>query len=152
MKKLIALLVAMMMAFSCVSVLAEETAISINVPNFTLTSEVTVNEEQVMALLPVLGLPEENVGMVQAFLPMLNGLSETIIFADMGLQYDLLLKGQEILSLVAEANEKGFALASNLVPSYKLTIQAGTASAGCRKAERLCYGNGQHGRWSCHLR
>ena len=105
MKKLIALLVAMMMAFSCVSVLAEETAISINVPSFTLTSEVSVNEEQVMALLPVLGLPEENVGMVQAFLPMLNGLSETIIFADMGLQYDLLLKGQEILSLVAEANE-----------------------------------------------
>ena len=53
MKKLIALLVAMMMAFSCVSVLAEETAISINVPSFTLTSEVSVNEEQVMALLPV---------------------------------------------------------------------------------------------------
>ncbi len=126
MKKLIALLVAMMMVFSCASVLAEETAISIDVPNFTLTSEVTVDEEQVIALLPVLGLPEENVGMVQAFLPMLNGLSETLIFADMGLQYDLLLKGQEILSLVAEANENGLALVSNLVPSYKLTIQAET--------------------------
>lgn len=141
MKKLIALLVAMMMAFSCVSVLAEETAISINVPSFTLTSEVTVNEEQVMALLPVLGLPEENVGMVQAFLPMLNGLSETIIFADMGLQYDLLLKGQEILSLVAEANEKGFALASNLVPSYKLTIQAETIQKLVEQLNEQLQGN-----------
>ena len=126
MKKLIALLMAMMMVFSCASVLAEETAISIDVPNFSLTSEVTVDEEQVKALLPVLGLPEETVGMVQTFLPMLNGLKETLIFADMGLQYDLQMKGQDILSVVGEASETGLALSTNLVPSYKLTIQAET--------------------------
>lgn len=126
MKKLIALLMAMMMVFSCASVLAEETALSIDVPNFSLTSEVTVDEEQVKALLPVFGLPEETVGMVQTFLPMLNGLKETLIFADMGLQYDLQMKGQDILSVVGEASETGLALSTNLVPSYKLTIQAET--------------------------
>ena len=126
MKKLIAVLMAMLMVFSCVPALGEETGISINVPSFTLTSEVTIDEEQVMALLPALGMPEETVGMVQTFLPMLNGLKETLIFADMGLQYDLQMKGQDILSVVGEANETGLALSTNLVPSYKLTIQAET--------------------------
>ena len=126
MKKLIAVLMAMLMVFSCVPALGEETGISINVPSFTLTSEVTIDEEQVMALLPALGMPEETVGMVQTFLPMLNGLKETLIFADMGLQYDLQMKGQNILSVVGEANETGLALSTNLVPSYKLTIQAET--------------------------
>ena len=41
-------------------------------------------------------------------------------------QYDVLMKGQEILSVVGEANENGLALSTNLVPSYKLTIQAAT--------------------------
>ena len=126
MKKLIAVLMAMLMVFSCVPALGEETGISINVPSFTLTSEVTIDEEQVMALLPALGMPEETVGMVQTFLPMLNGLKETLIFADMGLQYDVQMKGQDILSVVGEASETGLALATNLVPSYKLTIQAET--------------------------
>jgi len=126
MKKLIAVLMAMLMVFSCVSALGEETSVSINVPSFTATSEITVDEEQVMALLPALGMPEEMLGMAQLVVPMLNGLSETIIFADMGLQYDVLMKGQEILSVVGEANENGLALSTNLVPSYKLTIQAAT--------------------------
>ena len=126
MKKLIAVLMAMLMVFSCVPALGEETGISINVPSFTLTSEVTIDEEQVLALLPALGMPEETVGMVQTFLPMLNGLKETLIFADMGLQYDVQMKGQDILSVVGEASETGLALATNLVPSYKLTIQAET--------------------------
>jgi hypothetical protein len=126
MKKLIAVLMAMLMVFSCVPALGEETGISINVPSFTLTSEVTIDEEQVMALLPALGMPEETIGMVQTFLPMLNGLKETLIFADMGLQYDVQMKGQDILSVVGEASETGLALATNLVPSYKLTIQAET--------------------------
>ena len=126
MKKLIAVLMAMLMVFSCVPALGEETGISINLPSFTLTSEVTIDEEQVMALLPALGMPEETVGMVQTFLPMLNGLKETLIFADMGLQYDVQMKGQDILSVVGEASETGLALATNLVPSYKLTIQAET--------------------------
>ena len=99
MKKLIAVLMAMLMVFSCVPALGEETGISINLPSFTLTSEVTIDEEQVMALLPALGMPEETVGMVQTFLPMLNGLKETLIFADMGLQYDVQMKGQDILSV-----------------------------------------------------
>jgi len=130
MKKLIALLMAMMMVFSCASVLAEETTEvqlpAIEVPNFTFTSNLDLDEAQVAALLPAMGLPEEAAGMVQMLLPLLNGFSEKLVFADMGLQYDLSMKGQEVLSLVAEATESGFALGTNLLPSYVLTIQNAT--------------------------
>ena len=130
MKKLIALLMAMMMVFSCASVLAEETTEAqmpaIQLPSFTLNSQLDLDEAQVAALLPAMGLPEEVAGMAQMFLPLLNGISEKLVFADMGLQYDLSMKGQEVLSLVAEATESGFALGTNLLPSYVLTIQNAT--------------------------
>lgn len=130
MKKLIALLMAMMMVFSCASVLAEETTEAqmpaIQLPSFTLNYHLDLDEAQVAALLPAMGLPEEAAGMAQMFLPLLNGLDEKLVFADMGLQYDLSMKGQEVLSLVAEATESGFALGSNLLPSYVLTIQNAT--------------------------
>jgi hypothetical protein len=99
---------------------------AIQLPSFTLNSQLDLDEAQVAALLPAMGLPEEAAGMVQMLLPLLNGFSEKLVFADMGLQYDLSMKGQEVLSLVAEATESGFALGTNLLPSYVLTIQNAT--------------------------
>ena len=132
MKKLIALLVAMMMAFTCVSALAETAEeqpglpFDLAIPNLTLTYSLELDEEQAAALLATAQLPEESAGMAKMLLPLLNGLGEQLIFADNGVQYDLSVKGQEILSLVAEATETGFALSTNLLPSYLLTIQTAT--------------------------
>ena len=132
MKKLIALLVAMMMAFTCVSALAETAEeqpglpFDLAIPNLTLTYSLELDEEQAAALLATAQLPEESAGMAKMLLPLLNGLGEQLIFADNGVQFDLSMKGQEILSLVAEATETGFALSTNLLPSYMLTIQTAT--------------------------
>ncbi len=132
MKKLFALLVAMMMVFSCVPALAETTeeqtasSFAFELPSFTLTTNLELDEEQAAALLTAAGMPEETVGLVNMLLPLLNGMGEKVIIADNGLQYDLSLKGQDVLSLVAEVTESGFALATDLLPSYKLTIQQAT--------------------------
>lgn len=131
MKKLIALLMAMMMVFSCASALAEAPAESLmpafEIPSFTVSYNMDIDEEQMLALIAAGNeMPEEGAEIVKALLPMLNGLGEKIVFADNGLEYILSLKGQEILSLVADATENGFALATNLIPSYVLTLQQAT--------------------------
>lgn len=135
MKKLFALLIALMMAFSCVSALAEEPTESqlpsIQLPNFTVAYDVNIDEEQMMNLITSAAgqnnaLPEESVGVIQLLVSLLNGLGEKIVFADNGIQYDLSIKGQDALFLVAEMTETGFAVASNLVPSYVLTLQQAT--------------------------
>ena len=132
MKKLIALFVAMAMVFSCVSAFAEttegqpESPFAFELPSFTITYNLELDEEQVAALLATTGMPEDAAGMVKMLLPLFNGLGEKLVFADNGLQYDLSMKGKDVLSLVAEATETGFALATDLVPSYVLTIQQAT--------------------------
>ena len=132
MKKLFAFLVAMMMVFSRVSALAEATEeqpaspFAFELPSFTLNYKLDLDEEQAAALLATGGMPEETAGMVKMLLPLFNGMGEKVIFADNGLQYDLSMKGQDVLSIVAEATESGFALATDLLPSYMLTIQQAT--------------------------
>lgn len=118
------------MAFSCVSALAEQAAQpeASLVPSFTVNANVQVNEEAVASLLGAAGMDEETMAMVKMLLPLLSDMGELLVFADNGVQYDLSIKGKEVLSLVAEMNESGIALSTDLVPSYVLTFQFETIS------------------------
>lgn len=129
MKKFIAVLMAMVMVFSCTFALAEEPAQvvpEIQLPTFTATCQMELDEEAVLNLLAASGMPEESMGLVQMLLPLLNGMGEQVVFANNGLQYDLKIKDQDVFSLVAEATENGFALSTDLLPSYVLTLKQET--------------------------
>ncbi|MBR3018646.1 MAG: hypothetical protein IKH57_16465 [Clostridia bacterium] len=125
MKKLIAVVVAMMMAFSCTFALAEEAAQAQTslIPSFSAVANIQVNEEAVTNLLAAYGADEATAAYIKTFLPLFSDLSEEFVFADNGVQYDLKMKDQNVFSLVAELKENGIELATDLLPSYVLTLQ-----------------------------
>lgn len=129
MKKLLALLLALAMALSCVGAFAEETEskeTAFAIPSFSVTFESTADVEALAALLPMFGADESTMTIMQAILPLLAETNGQLVFADNGLQLDLGLKGQNILTVAAEQTEGGFALASDILPSYVLTLSTET--------------------------
>ena len=125
MKKLIAVLVAVMMVFSCTFALAENSLQSVTslMPSFTVNTNIQVNEEAVTNLMTAYGVDASTAAMIQGMLPLLSDLSEQFIYADGGLQADVKLKGKEVFSLVAELKENSIALTSDLIPSYVMTLR-----------------------------
>ena len=124
MKKILALLLALVMALGCVGAVAEETASenTITLPSFTVAFESTLNVDAVTALLPMFGIDEATLAQVQPILALLADTNGQLVFADNGVQFDLGLKGQNILTIAGEQTESGFALASDILPSYVLTL------------------------------
>ena len=126
MKKLLALVMALMMALSCFTALAEEpaqkTAPTYELPVITVTDEIVVNEEAVLALLPMFGIDEASAAMFKPVLSLLGNLSFKAVTDDSGLQFEVNLKGQNIATTACEMNDTGVAIASDLLPSYALTM------------------------------
>ena len=125
MKKILAMLLALMMALSCALAAAEEAAAPA-IPSFTLECETEINEEALMKLLPKIGIDESQLPIVQNLLPILANLSEKLVIADNGAQLDLMLKGTPVATLAAKANDTGLEAVTNLLPSYKITLQKET--------------------------
>ena len=130
MKKTIALLLALLMLLSCVGGLAEETNTStlpqMPIPPVTITSNISINQEAVMNLLPMLGIPEESAGIVQNVLPLLSNLGTRLVYAGNAGQMDILLKGEEVISAAVAQTEDGVALTSDVIPSYVLVLSNDT--------------------------
>ncbi|MBR3742574.1 MAG: hypothetical protein IKN04_19335 [Clostridia bacterium] len=125
MKKLLALLLALVMALGCAGAFAEETQsneIAVELPSFTVAFESTADVDALMNLLPMFGVDETTMGMMQTILPLLAEVNGQLVFADNGAQIDLGLKGQNVLTIAGEQTEGGFALASDILPSYVLTL------------------------------
>ena len=118
MKKIIALLLALIMALGCVGAFAEEAS----QPAFTMSFESKVNVEAISQLLPMLGVDESAAAALQAILPLLAETNGQIVIADNGAQFDLGLKGQTVLTVAGEMTESGIALASDILPSYVITL------------------------------
>ena len=118
MKKIIALLLALVMALGCVGAFAEEAS----QPAFTMAFESKVNVEAISQLLPMLGVDESAAAALQAILPLLAETTGQIVIADNGAQFDLGLKGQTVLTVAGEMTESGLALASDILPSYVITM------------------------------
>ena len=141
MKKFLALLLALVMALSCTAALAEAPAFQLpdlmevldqaleSAPAMTLQENFTVNEDAVKNLLAMFGAPEQVQSIADLALSFVNNLGEKTVFADKGIQYDLQLKDQAVCSLALERTAEGFALVSNLVPSYKITVKEETVRA-----------------------
>ncbi|MBQ6256679.1 MAG: hypothetical protein IJJ60_08850, partial [Clostridia bacterium] len=134
MKKILALLLALVMALGCVGAFAEETASentenTITIPSFTLSFESKADIEKLVSLLPMLGVDEATAAQMQSILPLLAHTNGQIVFANNGIQLDLGLQGQKLLTVAGEQTEDGFALASDILPSYVLTLANETIKA-----------------------
>ena len=112
MKKLLALIVALMMALTCLSALAD-----------TVVTKVTVDRDVAKELLPGFGVPEEQLGMIDAVLAVVNALDVRVTSVADGAQIDIGLNDADALSLGFAADDAGATIVSTLFPNYALTIQ-----------------------------
>ncbi len=121
MRKMFSILVALVMALSCTLALAEETS-SFTLPQMTIVSETTVDAEALKEVLPLMGIGADQTAMVDAIVALVNASGEKLIIADNGIQFDMTLKGEPVLSLGGALTEEGISIASTLIPSHVIRI------------------------------
>ena len=88
MKKLFALILALLLALSCTSAFAR-----------TVYTKVTVDREQAKALFSGFGMPEAQMATVDPILSLVNALGVRVTTAEDGAQVDLDLNGADAMSM-----------------------------------------------------
>ena len=138
MKKILALVLALMLALSCTGVLAE--AIRIDTPvetetkelpevdlgsgMLTATAALRLDEATVTALISMAAgsLPEEVSTILPAVFSFINNLSIQAGIFQNGAQVDVLLKDTSVAALGFAATNDGLVAGSDLIPNYLVTV------------------------------
>lgn len=115
MKKLLALLLALIMALGCAAASAE-----------TVYTKIAVNHDAAKALMAGFGMPEDQMGMVDPILAIVDALGIKVITVEDGAQIDLDFNGADALSLGCAMDGENITLVSTLFPSYVLTMKTET--------------------------
>ena len=123
MKKMLALLLALMLALSCTLALAEttEAAPAQAFNGLTIESEYDVNRAAVSDLLTQMGLDESIVKIIDTVAAILDESGEKVVIANDGFQAEMLLKGASLVNLVGKISNTGITIGSNLIPNYALS-------------------------------
>ncbi len=111
MKKLFALILALLLTLSCTSAFAR-----------TVTTRLTVDREQAKALFSGFGMPEAQMATVDPILSLVNALGVRVTTAEDGAQVDLDLNGADALSMGWALDDAGVNIVSTLFPNYYLTL------------------------------
>ena len=120
MKKIVAVMMALLLALSCTMALAEPSGAS----GLTVESKLTVDRDALSAALTQLGVAEPYMNLIDTVAAVLTEAGEVAVLADGGAQVDLTLKGQPVLSLGVELNDAGLSVGSDLFPNSLLTLSA----------------------------
>ncbi len=111
MKKLLALILALMLALGGVSAFAG-----------TVYTKVTIDGDVVKALLPAFGVPEDQLAMLDPIISLVNALGVKVVTVEDGAEVALDLNGKEALNLGWATDDAGATVVSTLFPNYVLTI------------------------------
>ena len=125
MKKLLAVLLVLMMSLASLGAFAEETEPALpalEIPAFTVTSSLSLDQEMAAQLLPLFVTDEAQLGMIMKVLPVVGNLGARLTAADGGVQADIRLKDADVASIAVAQTEDGFALVSDVIPSYVITV------------------------------
>ena len=122
MKRLFAILLAALMALSG-GALAEWAG---EFPTVTVTGTLTIDLEAARDFLEAAGIDPARLGAWEALLTALNGSSDRLVIADMGIQYDLRTGDGAPLTLAGERDGALTRIVCTLFPNYILTRNAGT--------------------------
>lgn len=134
MKKLTALILALLLTLSCVSAFAQTVSVRLN-----------VDSEQVRTLLSGFGLPEAQLGIADPVLSLVNALGVRVTTVEDGAQVDLDLNGEDALSLGWASDGDGFGVVSTLFPNYYLTVSNDTISGMMEQMAQNMPGAGGEG-------
>ena len=147
MKKMIALLLAMVMMLGCLQAAAEETAEAAAAEAPAAASvtkmELSVDKELAKNLITGAGATEESADLIDAILDLADALEITGINASNGAQIDLGMNGKTAVSLGFEEKDGGLLIGSTLFPNYLLTIPAETIQSMMPQLNVTSAGNGE---------
>ena len=112
MKKILALMLALMMMLFSVSALAGTQTVTVNA---------TVNKDMLTSVAPMLGMQLDN--SAQAVISLINALTIKIVASDNAGELDLDLRdGQHLIAIGGAMADNGLVIGSDLFPSYLFTI------------------------------
>ncbi len=111
MKKLFALILALLLILSCTSAFAR-----------TVTTKLTIDSEQAKSLISGFGVPEAQLATMDPIFSLVNALGVRVTTAEDGAQVDLDLNGADALSLGWASDDAGVNIVSTLFPNYYLTL------------------------------
>ena len=149
MKKLLAVLLALVLALSCTLAMAEtteaaETADAQPFTGLTIESEYDVDRDTLKDALTKMGTNEAVITIIDTIAAIVDQTGEKVVIANEGFQAEVLMKGNSLLNLVGLANGKSMTFGSNLIPNYTLDISfeelgdmiAGALKQAVKKAEK----------------
>ena len=124
MKRLFALMIALAMLLCCSSALADAVpageapeAAALAAP-LTLYSEIDIDREVLAEDLAALGKDAAFLLKADTVAAVLTEAAGRLTVADNGFQWDLILNGEEILTVAGEMTDVGLTLGSNLIPNH----------------------------------
>ena len=118
MKKLLALMLALMLALTSAPAFAQ-----------TVYTKLAVDTNQARGLISGFGVPEEQMGAIDAVLAAVNALGVRVTTVADGAQVDLSMNDADALSLGLATDDAGMTIVSTLFPNYALTLQNETVAA-----------------------
>ena len=123
MKKMLALLLALMLALTCTMALAETTGIP-PILGITVQSENDVDREVLKNALTQMGVDENTLSLIDSVAAVISESAEKVVVAPNGFQYEELLKGTSLFSMVSQFSESGLLAATSLLPNYTFSLSA----------------------------
>ena len=112
MRKLFALILALVMMLTCAAASA----------NSTVDVKINADREQLKTVMQKSNSPEETISVVDAVVALVNALGIKVASVEDGAEIALSLNGEEALTLGFSADEEGAALVSSMFPNHYLTI------------------------------
>lgn len=122
MKKLIALLLAALMALTGTLAFAE-TALT---PPMTIANAITFDRDACKKVMADMGLDAEQIEVVDGMLTLIEASGQRLIVAEDGFEYNLILGGNNVATVAGDYTPEGVSIGSNLFPHYILTVSNAT--------------------------
>lgn len=126
MKKVLAILLALIMCLSCVGAMAEQAGIYGSNPSVTRGQGYSINVEAITELARKAGMPEKDQEALSAILAVISSASTKTVTTANGSQGELFLKGSTIADYVLAADGDKVTMSTSLLPSYTLTVSKET--------------------------
>ena len=120
MKRIVALLLALIMALSATLALAEPA----QTPNdgLVLVSSVNIDRDKAAQIMDELKLDEKTRKLVDSALAVVNAATDQLIIAENGVRYEVFLNETEVFCFTLGKNDEGLVVLSNLIPGHALTV------------------------------
>ncbi len=137
MKKILALILALMMALSCTGVLAEAAPVEVTEPEpealsiqadlgegvTTVTGSLSVDTDTLLMILNMMGVVDEDMlPTITTILNVVNNASGKVGLFENGAQVDIQLQDTPIVSIAGAAADENLVIGSDLIPNYLIVI------------------------------